>query len=1126
MASTPNQLSLARFASHIYGFGGPERSTRAPEPKPGKRLVYSCEREITCLSQLQHPLGRLNSSYYDTSAHVPSHHVIIGGKNYLKLLALNADQTAVVTDVNMVDASLQARIAPHKLFNVNTIKCYGDMVACGLTSGSVAVFQVNGNGKARLAHRLDDHKRVINSLDFADLEQVLLSGLQDGTVRLWDLRTYLPKPVLRLQSLQHSDPVRACQYSQHSRVRGKMTVLSVHDLGALCKFDLRFPGSSGAALPERRWTYHTGPALSLHIHPTSERVITAGRDRKIAVWNYAESAANLAPEVALSTYGPVMKIRWCEADDEREAWDLDDTPSTTHDFACLFLNDDPTIAVYSLRRKYIAKEIITHPKPVQNFIWARSRERKLWTITKANVFGSYSLAHDECVSRPLETLPTAAADWSGHANMAFVSQNSSDFWMLQDDDPEPEEEHEHHSAVTLDSLQLYGKSLDVFGKYKSGLPKDRPPLIRLATHNPMAKLPSPGPQRMLETLGGIGLLLLRPTMVRNPSQSTQDLGSLASLLVLAPNRRGLAAPSPYLVTAPVPIPLNDDMVFEELANEYHVALPDGFSLADVCHMNARVAASVHRFRDCQVWRMLAVLLDQEQCAPFLEEMSLNEEEPLSKSPDDAKSVLSDLGNFVGSYNSNSTLTTNYGSVPRRSGSNSSVSNMALLSSSKELSKGGHSLQDFRSSAGSLLDGLMPILSGYLANVPGGSPAMSRSNSALAEKNRPFMRPQSLHGHSLISEHAIAPDEDDDESSGKSTHRSSHPASAIDIRKGQGTLSPHRAISPDFLSDASPLHYHSGGRRQSTSGKQAWAIPGSSQDLDNENLHILNNAASLSLGYMAGGDSRLGNGGYSHTSRPTSSFLSVRTSPMAVAHGFGSRSSFNRANFNRSATNLLERVDESSVHSKEPHASELTKAIHGTKQESDESEYLSLDKPWSTINMLAKAVSYAMEQGDVIMCATLTLLFYGPFRKQFVAKVMSKNSSLECLGMYVDALRKRKLFTNAVNVVKDAPSDLKYELSVYASKDVDLRFYCCWCQKLLVNETTKAKYTKQPDNFGYWYCDECSRKQLNCVYCNEPCKGLTVVVSLKCGHRGHFGCLQEWFVVDEHAECPGGCEEVD
>ena len=207
--------SLARYAFNIYG------DTR-PRERP-RRLEYPCERELTCLSQLQRP------------GQPPV--VILGGKNCLRMLALNADNTAVVADSSIVDLAR----TPQKLFSVNTLKCTSDLVACGLANGAVHVYQVTLGGKNRLAYKLQDHKRVVNSLDFVD-DSVLVSGSQDGTVKVWDLRTFSPRPVMQLAASHHSDPVRSCQASAHCRVRGKTIVLSVHDSGALCK--LRRGGSA------------------------------------------------------------------------------------------------------------------------------------------------------------------------------------------------------------------------------------------------------------------------------------------------------------------------------------------------------------------------------------------------------------------------------------------------------------------------------------------------------------------------------------------------------------------------------------------------------------------------------------------------------------------------------------------------------------------------------------------------------------------------------------------------------------------------------------------------------------------------------------------------------------------
>lgn len=56
--------------------------------------------------------------------------------------------------------------------------------------------------------------------------------------------------------------------------------------------------------------------------------------------------------------------------------------------------------------------------------------------------------------------------------------------------------------------------------------------------------------------------------------------------------------------------------------------------------------------------MLAVSLEDDES--YEDEYVADPVQEFENQDEDLKSILSDLGNFVGSYNSNSTLTTNYG----------------------------------------------------------------------------------------------------------------------------------------------------------------------------------------------------------------------------------------------------------------------------------------------------------------------------------------------------------------------------------------------------------------------------------------------------------------------------------
>ncbi|KAM9935234.1 hypothetical protein OXX80_005198 [Metschnikowia pulcherrima] len=1165
----PNQSSLARFAFNIYGSFNERSAPKGPEmPKsrPGK-LKYVCDREITCVSQLQHAVGRTYGPSYEPASST-SHHVLIGGKNYLRMLSLSASQDEIVGDTNLLEAHAppSRAHASSRLFNVNTIKSKADLVACGLTNGHVDVFHVSGSGATRLAHRLDGHKRVVNSVDFADHENVMLSGSQDGTIRLWDLRSYSPRPVAKLMASQHADPVRSCQYSPHARIRGKMAVLSVHDSGALCKYDLRYPSSAhtGVAFPERRWTFHTGPALSLHIHPELEHVLTCGRDRKICLWNYADAHSS-APEAVINTYGPVMKVRWNETPNaSMNVSEHENLPGNralyAYDFACSYLNDDPSISVFNLARRHVPREIVSTltRKPFQNFVWAKGAPgaRKLWTITKSNVFVSYDLDSPyesaQNIARPCETLPAVSTAWrSGSMSLSVVSQDTHDYDMsmtVADSVPDlPEravsedgraEFESYHDPVPHASPASFDTAFPLpnrappshpatptyfYQKNPVFSPNERPMLLRSSTQQSQHAMSSSLGFSRPHIDFAMSQPSSRPSLRRNPSQNTVESASSGGTVfqpVLAHSPHHTyknvpspsQSPSPYVVSMSLPLPLADDAVFAALATEYLTAVPDAFTLAFVCSVNARVAASVSRFRDCQTWKMIGVALEQDVCdntgllatqqgADLAEHENDNASgdaslDVLSRSPGDAKSISSDLGNVVGSYNSDSTSATNYGGAPRKRSNTSSMNNLSILGSSRESARGEHLLRSRTSSHQSMAEAIS-------------GDNLSRSNSfgkrSFASSSR------AMSGLDQETRLGISKTEKDD--SVKDTKKKEEPS---DLGL-EGTVSPVKPIG------TSKLVHESTDRKTRRStfsvsgrhirGEESSNPPlGASHDLDNENLHAMTN---ISASYASSG---LFNSEAAHSNQSQAFSPGSRDSQACSWQSLTGKSlsKFKPpvALFDNKVS--LDRVEESSIKSKEIKPSQLTMAMTGRAMVDD------IFRPWSAVSIIEKSLEYALAQGDLVMSATLILLFYEYFLKQSET-LLGTSESLEVLGLYVETLRSKEMYTTAVQVVKDAPVDLKERLSDYAVKEVEMRFYCGWCKTLLTNEISKAKYGVDSDQFGFWYCDECSRKQSNCVYCHEPCKGLTVVESLKCGHRGHFGCFQEWHIEDGNTECPGGCE---
>lgn len=1254
---------------------------------------------------------------------------------------MNTEQNKIISETNLLDlassssstangatspfyspggtptsfSSNRNALSASKLSSINTIKTKHDTIACGLSNGGITLYKVQNNGKASLTCKLTNHKRTINSLDFLnetsyDATNQFISGSQDGTIKLWDLRASATKPMISVSSASHLDPIRSCQYSPHLSVSKKITILSVHDSGALYKYDLRQIGpqlqplQQHTNLPERKWNFHTGPALSLHIHPEKEYVITGGRDQKLCVWNYSESEYRTLPDFIINTYGPILKVRWNLYPNLDEVPVVDETENNllfNYDIACTYLNDDPTITVYNLKRKYIPKEIIkTSTKPFQNFIWGRhpKKTRNVWTITKANQFASYSLDKeydgqipDNEISKPLDNLKNISVAWGNSmGDFTFINQEKYEFENTDTETPQHSQplhhqqghhSHHHHQVVTQEREEydmdlamtiegnteggmaqpavgggttpigtLFGSdsTIDEIDREPVGSPIGTIPIATnsspvnihstmtssfLSTHEikrggttvPMSSTPSSGAgynnSSMITTP-----IPHRPSLNRNPTQEsilsapsplafnnhhqTQYHLLLLQQLQQQMQRKLLSVtyPSPYLVPISLPVQLNDETIFETLSTHYLISIPDGFTLIDVCVLNANVAASVNKFRDCQVWRVLAVSLEEEGIlrgtfdSIGMEEVNqldtistfMNGKES-GQTDDDDRSIILELDNFVGSFNSNSTL--NYGggggsSTTEKEGLNASPERARKLSS-KSFS------EQRNGSSGNLMDMIHNSRNAFPNSI---SPIATRSNSMLNKTQSVFRNTET----DEQDENAIMDDDDDDEETKEEEPKEEKQQREVknvkeekqettketfldDISSNQvpdeSYLRKHSSLpvmSPNKLSKIStspPLENQlqqphsataSGSRRlfgdsPTKSGRPSFGRPSfgtgkrpTAEDLDDENMNVLSAAGYGS--FSSSGKSIASSPtffnhlphstAHSHHKQPIlnhGSFSSRRNSNSIFGGRLGAvgaiSSSSSKVNGKEEPLEQVEEEGGGSVVASPSGPSQLTMAINNEDnriRESTMKAEQTLSKPWKTKCLLEEALNYSTLQGDILMCSTLALLFY----KQVISKSeegessITKDNCLEWLALYIEILRKKQLFVTAMKVINESPTDLKAELNRICGNDVSLRFYCTWCNKLLVNEESKMKFktrqaqqatmnglTGADDNFGYWYCDECSKKQPGCVYCNEPCKGLNVVVSLRCGHRGHFGCLREWFVEDQNIDCPGGCDVV-
>lgn len=182
--------------------------------------------------------------------------------------------------------------------------------------------------------------------------------------------------------------------------------------------------------------------------------------------------------------------------------------------------------------------------------------------------------------------------------------------------------------------------------------------------------------------------------------------------------------------------------------------------------------------------------------------------------------------------------------------------------------------------------------------------------------------------------------------------------------------------------------------------------------------------------------------------------------------------------------------------------------------SNKKENGSLEVPWYPSDLIKRAAEFSAEQGDVLLCATFALLF-----KSVYPNSISSRQAEDWILSYHRALLQHCLFSCAAAVIKKAAESYETFKTIGQTK-TSVRLYCNNCHSLIANEESKKKVQEGDKNveFGFWYCDKCSKRQGNCAYCEEPLKGLCVAL-LECGHKGHFKCFKSWFIDESQTSCP-------
>ncbi|KAL8680107.1 MAG: hypothetical protein Q9186_003691 [Xanthomendoza sp. 1 TL-2023] len=382
--------ALARFAQpFIYSSRPPSANgDRSPSSRElGIRLT--AERSSSPTSRTTAHKTGLPINAFDIS---PTRtHAILAGREILK--TVHVTDSACTEDFNL-RSSILAYVAAHNNSGA-TISAkhkdqlaatdvkwshgnYDTTVATAATSGQIVIYDINRAG-VELA-RLHEHSRQVHRIAFNPFQGALmLSGSQDSTIRLWDLRTLeRDGSVLTCRSTHkypgNSEGIRDLRWSPTEGMEFAVGT----DNGVVQRWDFQRPN-----VPLLKINAHEKTCYSIDWHPDGKHLASGGADKNVKVWDFSSTDRRMKPCWQLRTPKAVHNLRW-----RPPHWTAEEGAPGRWDstqLAASYDNQDPRTHIWDLRRPSVpAREINRYNTAPTALLW--HSESLLWSVGIAGMF--------------------------------------------------------------------------------------------------------------------------------------------------------------------------------------------------------------------------------------------------------------------------------------------------------------------------------------------------------------------------------------------------------------------------------------------------------------------------------------------------------------------------------------------------------------------------------------------------------------------------------------------------------------------------------------------------------------------------------------------------------------------
>ena len=255
---------------------------------------------------------------------------------------------------------------------------FGNTIATAAANGNIVVYDIN-RPSVEIA-RLHEHSRQVHRLGFnPHAPQLMLSGSQDSTVRLWDLRKLArEQSVMTCQSVNkfsgNSDGIRDLRWSPTNGVEFAIGT----DNGTIQRWDIRKDSA-----PLLKINAHEKTCNAVDWHPDGKHIVSGGADQNIKVWDFSSSDRRMKHQWQIRAPQAVVNVRWRPA-----FWASDKEVSTNGhctQIATSYDQQETKIHVWDFRRPHVPFcEVNRYDTPATALLW--KSESLLWSVGSAGMF--------------------------------------------------------------------------------------------------------------------------------------------------------------------------------------------------------------------------------------------------------------------------------------------------------------------------------------------------------------------------------------------------------------------------------------------------------------------------------------------------------------------------------------------------------------------------------------------------------------------------------------------------------------------------------------------------------------------------------------------------------------------